>query len=234
MRVCPNRPVVSNTVGWVFSAALAWLLIITAWKILQWLRTPSPLPIPLSPAPATRFGVAGRIFLELFAFRALARANKWTWIASIVFHYALLLIMLMHLRFVLPHLPLVLLPFIRFSTVATVALLVALFVLLVRRCVIDRLRYISSPSDYLHLLLIMALALSGTALRNWWPTDLYAIGQFVRGALSLSWQPLPAQLGVWIHVSLALVLMLVFPISKLLHGVAIPFTPTLNQRDPGA
>jgi len=217
--------------GVLFALAIYWAVGATLYRMIGWARTASPLPIPLTPAPRTRVGVAGRLLLEVFAFRSLARATTITWIASLLFHYGLLLVMLMHVRFVFPELPLALLPFIQFSGWALLAMMSGLIVLLFRRVLVDRVRYISSPSDYLHLALLMAIGLSGALLKRVWPTNLFDVGMFVRGAVTLQWQPLPEGFGVLIHLALATILLLIFPISKLVHGVGILFSPTLNQRE---
>jgi nitrate reductase gamma subunit len=44
-------------------------------------------------------------------------------------------------------------------------------------------------------------------------------------------QPLPADPLLLIHLSLVLVLMFVFPFSKLLHAPGVFFSPTRNQVD---
>ena len=172
--------------------------------------------------------------LECFAFRSLARADSVTWLASLAFHYGLLLVLIVHLRFVFPQLPLWLIPFIRISGWATAGLMLGLAVLLLRRIIVDRIRYISAPSDYLHLILLLSVVASGAVLKRLWPTDLFAVGQFMRGAMTFGWQALPTHAGLWLHLGLVLVLMLIFPISKLLHGAGILFSPTFNQRDPNA
>lgn len=169
--------------------------------------------------------------LELFTFRALARANFPTWLASLAFHYGLLLVLIVHIRFMVPQLPLFLLPFIRLSGWATLMMSAGLLVLLLRRLFIDRLRYISSPSDYLHIILLLLIAASGAAMKRIWPVDLFAVGQFLQGAVWLDWKPLPDGMSVQLHVWLVVLLMMVFPVSKLLHGIGIVFSPTLNQRD---
>ena len=127
--------------GYLFTAAFIWLLTATVWRLATWALTPSPLPIPLAPTPRTRVGVAGRLMLECFGFRSLARADKVTWLASLAFHYGLLLVLMVHLRFVLPQLPIWLIPFIRISSWATVGLMLGLAVLLLRRIIVDRIRY---------------------------------------------------------------------------------------------
>jgi len=167
MQVCQSRRVVFDTaIGIAYSFALLWLLLGTLYRTAIWLRSRSQFLIPLAPAPRTQSAVLIRLVLEVFTFRSLARADKTTWLASLAFHYGLLWLLIVHLRFVYEALPLFLLPFIRFSGTASLCLLVGLTVLLCRRLIVDRIRYISSPSDYLHLLLLLAIGLSGVALKR--------------------------------------------------------------------
>jgi len=217
--------------GVAYSLALLWVLCGTAFRTTVWLRSRSRLLIPLAPAPRSYAGVAGRLALELFAFRSLARANKTTWLASLAFHYGLLWLFIVHLRFVFETLPLSLIPFIQLSGWASLCFFAGLGVLLLRRFIVDRVRYVSSPSDYLHLVLLLSIGLSGVLLKRVWPTSLYEVGEFVRGTLTFGWAPLPDHAGLTVHLVLALVLLLVFPVSKLVHGIGIVFSPTFNQRD---
>ena len=46
-----------------------------------------------------------------------------------------------------------------------------------------------------------------------------------------SWQPLPADPLLLVHLALVATLMIIFPISKLLHAPGIFFSPTRNQVD---
>ena len=235
MQGYPNPLVVSDSaLGIAFTIVVLWALVATTYRLVQWARTPSPLPIPLTPAPKTRLGVLGRLVLELFAFRSLLRANKTTWLASLLFHYGLLFVIIMHARFLFVQIPAFLIPFIVWSGWAAAAMVLGLCVLFARRLLVDRLRYISAPSDYLHLLLLIAIGLSGVCLKRYWPVDTFAVGQYLRGALTLQWQPLPDSAVLTVHLLLVAVLIVVFPISKLLHGLGIVFSPTLNQRDTAA
>jgi len=235
MQGYPNLPVVSSTLlGIAYTLALLWALVATSYRLFQWVKTPSPLPIPLMPAPKTRLGVVCRLTLELFVFRALLRANKTTWLASLLFHYGLLFLLIMHTRFIFLQIPALLVPFIVWSGWAAGAMVLGLCILLARRVFIDRLRYISAPSDYLHLILLIAIAVTGVCLKRFWPVDTFAVGQFFRGVIAVNWQPLPDSIVLWLHLFLVLLLIVVFPISKLLHGLGILFSPTLNQRDTAA
>ena len=54
---------------------------------------------------------------------------------------------------------------------------------------------------------------------------------FTLGLITLSWQPLPNDFVLLVHLSLVIILMLIFPFSKLLHAPGIFFSPTRNMRD---
>lgn len=234
MRVYPSLQAVFDiALALAYSLALVWLVVGSAFRVGIWLKSRNSLPIPLAPAPLTRTGVVKRLCLELFAFRSLARASKTTWLASLLFHYALVWLAMVHLRFVFKALPTALLPFIQYSGWATLCLITGLSVLLLRRLLIDRVRYVSAPSDYLHLVLLISIGLSGALLKRVWPVNLFEVGEFLRGIFRISWQPLPDHAGLVVHLLLVLVLLLIFPISKLLHGVGIIVSPTFNQRDRG-
>ena len=109
---CVRTPlnIVESLFAWSFSLAWLWWISAMVFRLWQWASTPSPLPIPLSPAPRTRAGVVWRLLLETLLFRALARGDKITWGLSLLFHYGLLLVVLMHLRFLLPVLPAFMIP----------------------------------------------------------------------------------------------------------------------------
>jgi nitrate reductase gamma subunit len=96
---------------------------------------------------------------------------------------------------------------------------------------VDRLRYISSPSDYLMLALLIAIAGTGLLMKYVWHTDIVALKAFVLGMMSFQWAPLPADPLLLLHLFLVIALMLVFPISKLLHAPGIFFSPTRNMVD---
>ena len=216
--------------GPLLTLVLCWSAGALLWRMLHWARTPQPVPVALTPAPRTRGGVLLRLTTELFAFRSLFRASRTTWFASVAMHYGLLGLLLVHARFLMPVLPAWMVPVLQISGWATLVTLAGIAVLAARRLLIDRMRWISVPSDHLHLLLLGTIVLSGSALKRLWPTDLHATGQFLRGVLSLDWQPLPAHAGVWLHLGPVALLLVVFPISKLVHGIGIPFAPTWNTR----
>jgi len=82
-------------------------------------------------------------------------------------------------------------------------------------------------------MLILIIAIGGTGLltRYVFHSDIIAFKAFMLGLIRFHWQPMPADPILLIHLTLVILLMLIFPISKLLHGPGILFSPTRNQVD---
>jgi nitrate reductase gamma subunit len=219
------------TYALLFYAASAILVLGVAWKCWVYARTPQPLKIPIPPAPTTRRGVVLRMFLEVTLFRALFRSSKWTWFFGWMFHVALLLVLLRHLRYFTEPVWGWVALMQPFGLYAAFAMLAGLAGLWARRVLVDRVRYISSPSDHLMLALLAAIAASGLAMKYLAHTDIVALKAFFLGLMAFDWQPLPADPALLIHLALVALLMIVFPVSKLLHAPGVFFSPTLNQVD---
>jgi nitrate reductase gamma subunit len=212
-------------------AATAVLVAGLALKIRSYLRTPAPLKIPTTPAPTTTGGVALRLAREVVFFESLFKASKWTWLFGWMFHGALLLVLLRHLRYFQQPVwePIALVQ--PFGTYAGFAMVAGLAGLWARRWLVDRVRYISTPSDHLHLALLLAIGLTGLAMRFVSHTDIVAVKAFMLGLMRLDVQPLPSDPVLLVHLALVALVMAVFPISKLLHAPGLFFSPTRNQAD---
>lgn len=219
-----------------FYAATAILVIGVVRKIVQYAKTPAPLKIPTMPAPVTQGGVVLRMASEVVLFNSLFKSNKWIWIFGWMFHFALLLALFRHLRYVISPdsflMPIIGLEIVQaFGKYAGFAMLAGLAGLFARRIFVDRVRYISSPSDYAMLLLIMGIAGTGMLMSFVEHTDIVLLKEFMLGLLSFNIQPLPTDLLLLVHLGLVIALMVIFPISKLLHAPGLFFSPTRNQVD---
>ncbi len=215
----------------LFYFAFVMLVGGTGYKCWVYARTPQPLKIPIPPAPTTRGGVVLRMLIEVTLFRALFRSNKWIWLFGWIFHVALLAVLLRHLRYFTEPV---------WGWVALIqpvglyagfALLAGLAGLWARRFLIDRVRYISAPSDHLMLALLVAIAASGLAMKYVAHTDIVSLKAFFLGLMVFDWRELPADPVLLLHLALVALLMIVFPLSKLLHAPAVFFSPSLNQVD---
>ncbi len=200
-------------------------------KIVAYWRAPAPLKIPTMPAPLGRSGVVLRLGREVVLFESLFKSNKWMWIFGWAFHAALLLALFRHGRYFVEPVGFLLTRLQPFGEYAGFAMVLALLGLLARRLVLARVRFISAPSDYLMLLLIIAIGVSGLFMRYVARTDIVALKAFTLGLVRFDWQPLPADPVLLVHLFLVALLMAVLPFSKLLHIPGLFFSPSRNQAD---
>ncbi|WP_295583969.1 respiratory nitrate reductase subunit gamma [uncultured Lamprocystis sp.] len=201
------------------------------WKVVQYARTPAPLKIPTTPAPITNSGVVLRMTREVVLFESLFRGNKWTWIFSWIFHFGLFLVTLRHLRYFMDPVPTPIAFIQPFGIYAGFAMVLGLAGLWARRFLVDRVRYISSPSDHLILGLLVLIGCSGILMSFVVHTDIVSVKAFFLGLYSFDLQPLPADPLLLLHLFLVAGLMIIFPFSKLLHAPGLFFSPTRNQVD---
>jgi len=201
------------------------------YRVGVYTRTPAPLKIPTTPAPVNNGGVVLRMTREVVFFESLFKSNLWIWGLGWLFHASLALVLLRHLRyftepvwgwvaFIQP-----------FGKYAGITMLLGVTGLWARRLFVERIRYISTPSDHLMLVLLAAIALSGLSMTFLAHTDVVAVKGFFLGLMNFSWQELPAGLVLYAHLLMVAVLLLIFPFSKLLHAPGVFFSPSRNQPD---
>ena len=201
------------------------------YRINSYARVPAPLKIPTTPAPTTRGGVVLRMTREVVFFESLFKANLWIWALGWLFHTSLLLVILRHLRyftepvwgwvaFIQP-----------FGMYAGITMLLGLCGLSARRFFVERIRYISTPSDHLMLFLLIGIAATGLIMSFITKTDLILVKGFFLGLMHFSIGSLPAEWMIILHLFLVSTLLMIFPISKLLHAPGVFFSPSRNQVD---
>ena len=206
------------------------------YRISVYTRTPAPLKIPTTPAPITSGGVVLRMMREVFLFESLFKANLWTWGLGLVFHGSLALVLLRHLRYFTEPVW-VWVAFIQaFGMYAGITMMLGAAGLWARRIFVERIRYISTPSDHLMLALFMAIALSGLAMRFVVHTDVIAVKEYMLGLMNFAplysdGLKLPEHFGLYVHLFFVAVLLMIFPVSKLLHAPGLFFSPSRNQTD---
>ena len=215
----------------LFYAATLILVGGLGYRIWIYARTPAPFKIPTTPAPTTRSGVILRMFREVTLFESLFKANKWIWLFGWIFHATLLVVLLRHLRYFIQPVPTVIALVQPFGLIAGFGMVAGLLALFGRRIVVPRIRYISGPSDYLMLFLLLAIGFSGLFMNLVSRTDIVEVKAFFLGLMYFDWQPLPTDPILLVHLALVASLMIVFPFSKLLHAPGVFFSPSRNQID---
>jgi nitrate reductase gamma subunit len=206
-------------------------------------------------APSGAFGTVVRMASEVLLFRSLFRntsvkinperehvsyaSSKYLWAAGLAFHWAMLIVVLRHFRFFVEPVP----RWVELLQVAdgffqigvpviyatSVLMIVGLLYLLGRRLVDPWVRYISLPSDYFALFLLLGIAGSGMFMRHLTKVDIVQVKAAIAGWSSF--QPVvPEGVGsmYFVHVLLVSVLLAYFPFSKLLHMPGVFLSPTRN------
>ena len=118
-----------------------------------------------------------------------------------------------------------------FGKYASLAMLLGLAGLLVRRIVVDSVRYISAPSDFLMLGLLLVIGGTGAMMSFVTSADIISLKSYLLGLMVFDIRYLPNDPILLVHLASVVILMIIFPISKLLHAPGIFFSPTRNQVD---
>lgn len=201
------------------------------YKVRQYWKTEAPLLIPTTPAPTTQRGVVLRMVREVTLFESLFKSNKWIWLFGWMFHFSLLLVLARHIRYFQEQ-PWFWVTLIQpFGKYAAYTMMLGLAGLLLRRIVVDRVRYISSPSDFLMLIMLLVIGLSGLIMQLFDRPDIIGIQNYFVNLTVLNIVDLPVNAALIVHLLLVALLLIIFPFSKLLHAPGVFFSPTRNQAD---
>jgi nitrate reductase gamma subunit len=213
------------------------------WRIRTWRKLASP-PMTLFPAPPDAGANTRNTVKESLLFSSLFRGDRVLWSIAWVFHIVLALIFVGHFRV--------------FANVdrlltgagmsedaihamsggvggaAGVIILILVALLLVRRMTLQRVREITGVADYLALILIGLIIVTGNVMRfggehfdlaltRDYFADLATFGNAAKAAA--------LQNNVFLaHLGLAFLLVMCMPFSKLLHFGGIFFTHQLVRK----
>ncbi len=222
---------ISAFFGILFYVATILLVVGVGMKTWRYATTPAPLKIPVSPAPRTKRGVVFRMAREVVLFESLFKSNKWIWLFGYLFHFGMLLVLLRHFRYftqpvwwwvdlIQP-----------FGVYAGFAMIAGLGGLLLRRIVQERIRYISAPSDYLMLGLLLGIAGTGMLMKFVAHTDIVQVKIYMLGLMKFQILEIPSDPILLSHLAMVAILMIIFPISKLMHAPGLFFAPSRTQVD---
>jgi len=206
-------------------------------------------------APHSRLQVIGRMALEVLFFRSLFRnskaevkdgpllvygSTKLLWLFGLMFHWSFLVVFVRHFKYFAEPVPAWVLAvqnldgFFQIGLpilyLTDVALLAALTYLVFRRLVNPHVRYMSLVADYFPLLLLLAIGTTGVLMRyTSWRIDITDV-KVLAASLAAFAPVVPEGLGTlfFVHLFLVSVLLIYFPLSKLMHMPGVFLTPTRN------
>ena len=219
--------------------AIAWILpyftvVIfaggVAYKVLSWFLRAMLPKWSLYLVPASLTGRFTSLFLEIFTLRSLSRASKELWIGSLTFHAALALIIVGHIRVFSAYSDYLMkqagitsidtLSLVAGGMAGLVIVLAAIY-LLVRRLRLPYVNEISSVSDYVDILLLMAVFLSGDYMRFFSHVTLDDTRTFFMSLAMFTPKPPPGDPTFILHFFLAQIFLMYLPFSKLVHFMGL-------------
>jgi nitrate reductase gamma subunit len=224
--------------------ALVVFVVAMVLRVRKWLNLPSP-PMTLFPAPADEGANKLNAAKEALLFPSLFKSDRLLWVFAWVFHAVLALIFVGHFR-VFTNVDSVLMALgmsedaiLAMSSsaggAAGVVILGALVLLFIRRLALTRVREITGAADYLALLLIGAIIITGNMMRfGAEHFDLSLTREYFAGLATFGNVAGVAALNnnlFVVHMCLAFLLLLCLPFSKLLHFGGIFFTHQLVRKN---
>jgi nitrate reductase gamma subunit len=210
------------------------------YRMLHWYRA-SVGKITLFPSAAGPTALWTGVAKQVFLFKSLWEADRSLWTGAWVFHAALGLIFVGHVRVVTD--------FPRLwaamgmgptsvdamsagvgGAVGLVILAVGVY-LLVRRFTIETARDASKMEDYVALALLLAAIISGDAMRFLTHFDLDETRAYFAALVTFQTAPIPQSSLFQLHFFLAQLLLIYLPVGKLLHVPGVFFAHPLLRQD---
>ncbi len=223
------EPFLWAAISW---AAVAAFVAGVSHRIAAWVTTPVPLSIPTTPAPTTTGGVILRVLGEVLLHRSLIRDRKYLWALSMLFHWSLVFILLRHLRYFVYPVWGWIVVIESLGIYGGYVMPICLLLVLMRRLYRPQQLYISLWSDYVALILLLAITGTGVLMADYLRVDLLKVKNFTYCLTTLTVPAVEALPSVMfmLHFVLVLVLLVYFPMSKLMHFGGATFSPSRAAR----
>jgi nitrate reductase gamma subunit len=200
-----------------------------AYRIFHWWRSPrSAVSLVVPPQTRSAVSAVGEIATEVVTFRRVFKGSKALWIVSWLFHLSIFVFVVGHFRLFFDFSWLWALLRLSPEQVDTLALIgggasgtvfmLGLVALLARRLRMP-VRSLTVPSDYLLLLLLLAIAVTGNYMRFLMHIELEPYRAFFANLFGLRFG-VPVQNPIFLlHFLLVQLFLIYFPFSKLVHVI---------------
>lgn len=207
------------------------------YRLYKWARRPkAAATFTVYPASKGFTRALPKILEQIFLFPKLLREEKTLWGGILLFHLSLVMVIISHYKVFFRYmwfwenLGVSANSFALISDLfdgATGVIMVTSLVFLFIRRFPKFLRKLSIPEDYLVLLLILGISISGIYIRFISTINLFELRRYFSSLVTFTPSNLPTDPFFLIHYSLVLILMIYFPFGKLIHTIGAGLTQLL-------
>ena len=230
---------------WIAFVVLPYITLLVfvlgmSYRFYIWLKVPQPGKLTLFPAPNRGAGTFWAVVKESFLFPGIFKGDRLLWIFAWIFHASLALIIVGHFRVFTGVFDKILIGWgvnvdnmsANFGGAAGIVIFATALLLLLRRASVRRVKEVSNPSDFLALLLIVAVILTGNIMRFGEHFDLNITRSYFSPlfAFSFSGMAMPKSGIFLLHFLLVQLLIIFIPFSKILHFGGIFFTQLVIKK----
>ncbi len=235
-RVLPYVTLLVFGAGWVY-------------RFFSWAKARPPRKITLYPVPQTALATSANILKKAFIFPTLYTADKFLWLATILFLVGLFLSVSLHAFINYPATTLLpnalglrdLWSLLGISTVtrenlahllgsiSAILVLITVAFFLLRRFAIPEVKYLSTFSDYASLVYLLVIISIGTYLRLFKIVDHGHLKAYLASIASLSPIAPPDNTLFLIHLTLAQFYLMYLPFNKATHSMSTLIIQKMEQ-----
>lgn len=232
----------TNPIFFFLTAILPYIALIILidgiiYRLYKWARRPkAAATFTIYPASKGFTRALPKILGQMFLFPKLLRDERALWVGILLFHLSLVMVIISHYKVFFKYmwfwenLGVSATSFALISDLfdgATGVIMVVSLVFLFARRFPKFLRKLSIPEDYLVLLLILGIAISGIYIRFISTINLLELRRYFSSLVSFTPSNMPTDPIFLFHYSLVLILMIYFPFGKLIHTIGAGLTQLL-------
>jgi nitrate reductase gamma subunit len=207
------------------------------YRLYRWVRRPKA-KMQFTIYPGSRgFGRALlRVLRDVLVYPRLLREEKALWAGALLFHLSLIMVVMSHYKAFFRYIwfweglktdPNTFQLVSKYFDGATGAIMIIALLFLFGRRFPRFLRKLSDPEDYFAILLVLTIAVSGIYIRFISSTNLLELRGYFLSLAALSPSYLPTDPAFLMHYLLTLILMIYFPLGKMVHSMGMGLTSLL-------
>ena len=207
------------------------------YRLYRWVCRPKArMQFTIYPASRGFARAFPRVLRDVLFYPRLLREEKALWAGALLFHISLIMTVISHYKVFFKYIwfwenlkidPNTFQLVSKYFDGATGAIMIVALLFLFGRRFPRFLRKLSDPEDYLAILLILAIAISGIYIRFVSSTNPLELRAYFLSLARLSPAYLPTDPAFLIHYLLTLILVIYFPLGKMVHTMGMGLTSLL-------